>query len=133
MALAMDSEELKLVLLVAAGGAIGSVLRYVVQGYVTKGDFPWGTFAVNFIGSFLIALLFFYWSQGQNVTPLARAFLFIGLFGGFTTLSSFSLETVNLVQDGQWIWGIGNIMLNGGLCVVGAFAGRALGLLLGAD
>jgi CrcB protein len=133
MALAMDSEELKLVLLVAAGGAIGSVLRYVVQGYVTREDFPWGTFAVNFIGSFLIALLFFYWSQGQNVTPLARAFLFIGLFGGFTTLSSFSLETVNLVQDGQWIWGIGNIMLNGGLCVVGAFAGRALGLLLGAD
>jgi CrcB protein len=127
----MDSGELKLLLLVAAGGAIGSALRYLVQGYVTKGDFPWGTFVVNFVGSFLIALLFFYWSQGQDVSPVARAFLFIGIFGGFTTLSSFSLETVNLVQEGQLLWAVGNIALNGGLCVVGAFAGRAVGLLFG--
>jgi fluoride exporter len=127
----MEMEELKLVLLVAAGGAIGSVLRYLVQGYVTKGDFPWGTFVVNIVGSFLIALLFFYWAQGQDISPQFRAFLFIGIFGGFTTLSSFSLETVNLVEEGQWLWAIGNITLNGGLCVIGAFAGRAAGLLLG--
>jgi CrcB protein len=100
---------------------------------VTKGDFPWGTFVVNIVGSLLIAFLFFYWSQGQDISPLARAFLFIGIFGGFTTLSSFSLETVNLVQDGQWAWAIGNIVLNGGLCVIGAFAGRALGLLFGGN
>lgn len=127
----MDAEELKLVLLVAVGGAIGSVLRYLVQGYVTKGDFPWGTFAVNLTGSFLIALLFFYWTQGQDVSPQFRAFLFIGIFGGFTTLSSFSLETVNLMQGGQWLWAVTNITLNGGLCVIGAFIGRTAGLLLG--
>ena len=73
----MEAEEVKLVLLVAVGGAIGSVFRYLVQGYVTKGDFPWGTFVVNFVGSLLIAFLFFYWSQGQDITPLTRAFLFI--------------------------------------------------------
>jgi len=131
--LCMETEEIKLLFMVALGGAIGSVLRYIVQGYVTKGDFPWGTFAVNLIGSFLIAFLFFYWSQGQDISAITRAFLFIGIFGGFTTLSSFSLETVNLVQEGQWLWGLGNIALNGGLCVAGAFAGRAVGLLLGGN
>lgn len=70
----METEELKLVLLVAAGGAIGSVLRYLVQGYVTKGDFPWGTFVVNIVGSFLIALLFFYWTQGQISLPSSELF-----------------------------------------------------------
>ncbi|MBI0583749.1 MAG: fluoride efflux transporter CrcB [Methanomassiliicoccus sp.] len=127
----MDAEEGKLILLVAIGGAFGSVLRYLLQGYLTRGDFPWGTFAVNLLGSFLIALLFFYWSQGQDISSPARALLFIGVFGGFTTLSSFSLETVNLAQGGQWIWAMGNILLNGGVCVLGAFLGRLAGLLLG--
>lgn len=124
-------EELKLLGLVAVGGAVGSVLRYILQGYATRGDFPWGTFLVNLMGSFLIAVLFFYWSQGQAINPQARAFLFIGIFGGFTTLSSFSLETVNLAAGGQWLWALGNITLNGGVCVIGAFLGRAVGLLLG--
>lgn len=127
----MDAGELKLILLVAVGGAIGSVLRYLVQGYLTRGDFPWGTFAVNIIGSFLIALIFFYLSQGQGISPEARAFMFIGIFGGFTTMSSFSLETVALLTEGQWLWAAGNILLNGGLCVIGALLGRAAGLLLG--
>jgi CrcB protein len=127
----METEELKLIILIGLGGAIGSVGRYLIQGYLTRGDFPWGTFAVNLIGSFLIALLFFFWSQGEGISSTTRAFLFIGVFGGFTTLSSFSLETVNLAQGGQWLWAMGNILLNGGLCVVGAFIGRAVGLLVG--
>lgn len=127
----VDTEELKLLLLVAMGGAIGSVCRYLLQGYITRGDFPWGTFAVNLIGSFLIAFLFFLWSQGQDISSQTRAFLFIGVFGGFTTLSSFSLETVNLAQGGQWLWAMGNILLNGGVCVLGAFLGRTVGLLMG--
>ena len=122
---------MKLIILIGLGGAIGSVGRYLIQGYLTRGDFPWGTFAVNLIGSFLIALLFFFWSQGEGISSTTRAFLFIGVFGGFTTLSSFSLETVNLAQGGQWLWAMGNILLNGGLCVVGAFIGRAVGLLVG--
>lgn len=120
-----------MILLVAVGGAIGSILRYLLQGYATRGDFPWGTFLVNIIGSFLIAVLFFYWSEGQVITPQLRAFIFIGIFGGFTTMSSFSLETVNLYVQGQWLWALGNISLNGGLCVVGAFLGRTVGLWLG--
>ncbi len=127
----MESEELKLIALVALGGAVGSVLRYLLQGYLTRGDFPWGTFAVNLIGSFLIALLFFLWAQGEGISSMTRAFVFIGLFGGFTTMSSFSLETVNLAIGGQWLWAMGNILLNGGICVLGAFLGRAAGLLIG--
>jgi len=127
----VESEELKLIALVALGGAIGSVFRYLLQGYLTRGDFPWGTFAVNLIGSFLIALLFFFWVQGEGISSTTRAFVFIGLFGGFTTLSSFSLETVNLAVGGQWLWAMGNILLNGGICVLGAFLGRAVGLLIG--
>ncbi|WP_019177061.1 fluoride efflux transporter CrcB [Methanomassiliicoccus luminyensis] len=127
----MEPVDIKLILLVATGGAIGSVLRYLVQGYLTRGDFPWGTFAVNIIGSFLISLIFFYLSQGTGLTPEFRAFMFIGIFGGFTTMSSFSLDTVALFIEGQWLWALGNIILNGGLCVIGAFLGRAVGLLLG--
>jgi CrcB protein len=127
----VETEELKLILLIAFGGAIGSVGRYMVQGVLTKGDFPWGTFAVNLIGSFLIAMLFFLWSQGDGVGSIARAFLFIGVLGGFTTMSSFSLETVNLATGGQWPWAMANMFLNGGVCVLGAFLGRAAGLLVG--
>ena len=127
----METEELKLILLIAFGGAIGSVGRYMVQGVLTKGDFPWGTFAVNLIGSFLIAMLFFLWSQGDGVGSIARAILFIGVLGGFTTMSSFSLETVNLATGGQWPWAMANMFLNGGVCVLGAFLGRAAGLLVG--
>jgi len=122
---------LKLLLLIGLGGAFGSVLRYLLQGYLTRGDFPWGTFAVNLIGSFLIALLFFMWSQGEGISSVTRAFVFIGVFGGFTTLSSFSLETVNLATGGQWLWAMGNILLNGGVCVLGAFLGRIAGMLIG--
>jgi fluoride exporter len=127
----MDAQDLKLLLLVGGGGGFGSMLRYLMQGFLTRGDFPWGTFAVNFIGSFLVAAVFFYLAQGQDISPEGRAFLFIGIFGGFTTFSTFSLETVNLAEAGQWLWAAGNVLLNGGLCVIGAFIGRAIGLVLG--
>lgn len=127
----MDTGETKLILLVAVGGAVGSVLRYLVQAYLTRGDFPWGTFAVNIIGSFLITLIFFYMSSGTDITSEFRAFIFVGILGGFTTMSSFSLETVGLLIEGQWWWAFGNIALNSGVCIVGALLGRTAGLLLG--
>lgn len=127
----MDGDQVWLVALVAVGGALGSVARYLASGFVTRGDFPWGTFFVNVTGSFLLALLFFLALQRGFLSPEVRALVFIGVFGGYTTMSTFSLETVTMFADGQWTWAVENVSLNGGLCVVGAFLGRAAGLFLG--
>ncbi len=127
----MDWGQVKLVGLVAVGGAFGSVLRYVASGYVTRGDFPWGTFFVNLTGSFLLAVLFFLAMGRGFVTSDVRALVFIGIFGGYTTMSTFSLETVSLLAEGQLGWAAANVVLNAGLCVGGAYLGRAVGLFLG--
>jgi len=127
----MDWDQAKLVGLVALGGAFGSAVRYAASGYVTRGDFPWGTFFVNLTGSFLLAVLF-YLALGRGfITADLRAFAFIGIFGGYTTMSTFSLETVSLLTEGQVGWAAANVFLNAGLCVVGAYLGRVVGLLLG--
>lgn len=127
----MDGEQAGLLALVALGGAIGSVLRYAASGWLTQGDFPWGTFFVNLSGSFLLAFLFFLALQQGGLSPSARALLFIGLFGGYTTMSTFGLETVAMLAEGQWLLGAANVFLNAGLCVGGAVLGRAVGLWLG--
>lgn len=126
----IDASQLVLVGLVAAGGAIGSVARYVVSGAVTPGSFPWGTFAVNFSGTFLLCLLFFLFLQAGHIPSDLRTFLFIGIFGGYTTFSTFGVETVSLISEGQLWLGSVNVLLNAGVCLLGAFAGRALGLAL---
>ncbi len=127
----MDANQVKLLALVAAGGALGTVARYGVTGLLTRGNFPWGTFAVNFSGTFLLALMFFLFLDRGYLDPNVRTFLFIGVFGGFTTFSTFGLETVNLLRSGQyWLAGV-NVSLNGGLCLIGAVAGAALGATWG--
>jgi fluoride exporter len=126
----MDGTELRLIGLVAVGGAIGSVARYGITG-IFPGNFPWGTFTVNLTGCFLLGL-FYYLSLGRGLlSPDARAFLFIGTFGGYTTFSTFGLETVNLFRGSNPLLAAFNVGLNGGVCVMGAFLGAALGLLIG--
>ena len=127
----MDWSGIRMVALVAAGGALGSLLRYGVTGALTRSNFPWGTFAVNFSGTFLLALLFFAFLQAGQIAPEVRTFLFIGLFGGFTTFSTFGLETVTLFAEGQRLLGTWNVLLNAGLCLGGGFLGRVVGLLIG--
>jgi fluoride exporter len=127
----MDANEVRLLALVAGGGAIGTVARYGVTGLLTRGDFPWGTFAVNFSGTFLLALLFFLFLGRGYLAPELRTFLFVGIFGGYTTFSTFGLETVTLLRQGQ-IGAAGlNVGLNAGLCLAGAVAGAILGASLG--
>lgn len=127
----MDAAQVRLVTLVAAGGALGSIARYGVTGLLTRGDFPWGTFAVNFTGTLLLTLLFFVVLGRGYLDPQVRTFLFVGVFGGYTTFSTFGLETVNLFRSGQYWFAAANVSLNGGLCLGGAFAGAVLGTLLG--
>jgi CrcB protein len=123
---AVNPEELKLILLIGLGGALGSILRYLVQGAVSSHDFPWGTLLVNFMGSLLLAMIFFS-ALGGELSPEFRMFLFVGVFGGFTTLSTFSLDTVGLLVEQRFGAAVVNMVSNGGLCVLGALAGRWLG------
>ena len=117
------SEEIKIIAFVGLGGAIGSIARYLVQDYIG------GTFVVNFIGSTLISIIFFS-SFVAELSPYIKVFLFVGIFGGFTTMSSFSLDTVGLIIAERFGAAFFNIVLNGGLCVFGALAGRWFTMLL---
>jgi len=127
----MDATQLRLVALVGIGGAVGSIARYGVSGLLTRGDFPWGTFAVNFSGTFLLASVYFASLDRGYLPSEFRTFLFIGIFGGYTTFSSFGLETTILLREGQTLLIGVNLFLNAGLCVVGAIAGAAVGIYLG--
>jgi CrcB protein len=127
----MDSSQLRLILWVAVGGAIGSVARYLVSGALDRAVFPWGTFVVNLTGTFLITFLFFLTVGRGGLSPEGRTFLFVGVFGGFTTFSTFGLETVTLFRSGSTLLALANVALNAGVCLAGAFAGALLGLLAG--
>ncbi|HWF19828.1 MAG TPA: fluoride efflux transporter CrcB [Verrucomicrobiae bacterium] len=119
-------------LLVALGGALGSVARFWLGGMIgaRMGEtFPWGTVIVNITGSFLIGLFFAMTEPGSRwlAPPGARAFLMTGICGGYTTFSSFSLQTLNLLRDGQWLYAGGNVIFSMVLCLFAVWLGFLLG------
>ncbi|MFN8412862.1 MAG: fluoride efflux transporter CrcB [Anaerolineales bacterium] len=122
------------ILLVGIGGFIGSVLRYLVSGAVQNSmkrlDFPYGTLAVNLIGCFVIGILAQYGESRGVFSNESRAFIFIGILGGFTTFSSFGNDTINLVRESF----VTNAFLNVGANVLlGLFAvwlGRTISYLI---
>jgi CrcB protein len=92
-------------LMVAVAGAAGTLLRYGLGGWLaraTGGVFPWETLAINTLGSLAIGVLAGLVDRGALLPPHARMTLMVGLLGGFTTFSSFALETLRLVADAQW-------------------------------
>jgi CrcB protein len=92
-------------LLVCAGGAIGSGARYLVGSWVAARwgtAFPWGTLAINATGSFLISMVMVLGLEVGVVGPELRLLLAVGVLGGFTTYSAFNYETLHLAQRGQW-------------------------------
>jgi len=103
-------------LFVALGGALGSVSRYVLgtwtQTLSKSIDFPYGTLTVNLIGCFLIGVLSQLAETRGAFTQESRAFIFIGILGGFTTFSSFGNDTINLFQDGETLNALANIGAN---------------------
>jgi fluoride exporter len=122
-------------LLVAFGGAIGTVGRYWLSGLVAQvaGEtFPWGTLVINVTGSFVIG--FFGTLTGPDgrvfASSTTRQFVMIGICGGYTTFSSFSLQTLNLMNDGEWLYAGGNIVLSVVLCLIGVWAGVAFATML---
>jgi CrcB protein len=118
---------MRLVWYVALGGAIGSAARYLVGVAVQSRsglDFPVGTLLVNLTGCVLLGFLIHY-TLGTPVSAEVRALLTTGLCGGYTTFSTFSYETVSLIQDGDWR----RAALYVGLSVVGSLVGVTIGIL----
>jgi len=124
---------------VALGGALGSVSRFWINGLVsekTSATFPWGTLIINIGGSFVIGVLGAVASpEGRLNSPTRQfitQFLMIGVCGGYTTFSSFSLQTLNLVRDREWLYAGGNVVLSVVLCLVAVWLGWLLGETFGA-
>ena len=120
-----------LYLWVALGGAIGTTGRFFLSGLVARliGEtFPWGTLAINVTGCFIIG--FFATLTGPNgrlyVGSTARQFVMTGMCGGYTTFSSFSLQTLNLANDGEWLRAGANAGLSLVLCLIAVWAGSVL-------
>jgi len=103
-------------LLVGLGGGIGSILRYLTSTGMMQlwgpRDFPLGTFTVNIVGCLIIGLLAGLMLSRQALGPEFRLFFMVGILGGFTTFSSFGYESIQLLQDGQFLLMLANILLN---------------------
>jgi len=122
-------------LLVAIGGAFGSTLRYWLGGLIANAvgqTFPWGTLVINVTGSFAIGLFGALTApEGRVFVPGEwRQFFMVGICGGYTTFSSFSLQTLTLANDGEWGWAGLNIILSVALCLFGVWLGHSGAMLL---
>lgn len=120
---------MRLYLWIMAGSALGGGARFYLSGVVANwfgSEFPWGTFVVNVVGCFIIG--FFNTLTGPEgrifVGSTGRQFFMTGICGGFTTFSSFSLQTLTLAQDNEWIRAGGNVLLSATCCLVAVFLGH---------
>ncbi len=122
-------------LVIGLGGALGSMLRFGLGGLIdanvqkTGYIFPWGTIVVNITGCFVIGFIAMISAAGEGrilLSPLTRSFITIGILGGYTTFSSFSLQTLTLMQSGQRWGAVANVVLSVVLCLVGVWLGAVL-------
>ena len=114
---------------ISAGGALGSILRYLIQSqsvYWLGDEFPYGTLIVNIIGSFLIGFLFVTLSDRYFVSVEVRFMIMAGFLGGFTTFSAFSLETLKLMQQGSFLSAVSNVFLSVAACIAACYLGVVL-------
>ncbi len=119
--------DIKILLLIGSGGFAGSILRYVVSLSIQNkllSSFPYGTLSVNIIGSFLIGIVYALVEKG-SLSPEIRLFLAAGVLGGFTTFSAFSLDALNLLQEGLWLEGFAYVLIS----VLAGIAFAFLGIL----
>jgi len=129
-----STRTLRTLVLIGTGGFIGSILRYLLSGYAQQLSksiqFPFGTLAVNLVGCVLVGFLAELADQRGAISGETRAFLIVGLLGGFTTFSAFGNETMNLLRDGElWLAG-GNIVSHTVLGLVAVWLGYSTAYLL---
>jgi len=120
--------NLALLLSIGIGGFIGAILRFSISGWVGKATttaFPFGTLSVNVLGSFLIGFLFLYFEQ-TNLSPTQKALVITGMLGALTTFSTFSLDTVLLLEKELYIRAFSNVALN----VVFSIGATMLGMMV---
>ena len=124
---------LKTLVLISLGGAFGAVMRYLASTSVyaiTGRGFPYGTLFVNVAGSLLIGVLAIVMLERMSIGPEWRAAVLVGILGSFTTFSTFSLETLYLIEQGEMMRAMSNIALSVLLCLaavwLGVFLGRQL-------
>lgn len=115
-------------LLVALGGSVGAVFRYLITIFMFQvfgSSFPFGTLLVNVIGSFCMGVIFAL-GQLSHISPELKALIGVGLLGALTTFSTFSNETLLLLQQGYWLKAILNVVLNLSLCLFVVYLGQQL-------
>jgi CrcB protein len=114
-------------LLVACGGALGAVMRYILSGAIApETRFPWATLAINIAGSFLIGLLWGHSATQQWFLDWGRLLLVVGVLGGFTTFSAFSLETLSLIDNQRLAEALSYVLISVLGCLVAAWIGNRL-------
>lgn len=119
--------------MIALGGAAGAVSRYLLQGWVdglAGGRFPWGTFAVNMSGSFFLGVVFALAIDRAALSPEVRVPLMVGFIGSYTTFSTLMLESWRLVEEGDLIFALANLLGSVAVGMIAVVAGLALGRLL---
>jgi len=119
---------MRIIVLIGIGSFIGGVLRYLITLFVQSkflSTFPFGTLTVNILGSLIIGIVFGL-SEKMNLSPEWRLFLATGICGGFTTFSAFSFETMALLQDGQYFYGISYVGLSILFSLIAVFMGISL-------
>jgi CrcB protein len=111
------------------GAGLGGVARYALGGWIQDhagSSFPWGTLVINTTGSFALAMIYSL-LEGTSASQQWRAFAGIGVLGGYTTFSTFSYETIRLVQDAQWNRAALYVVASVGVSLIGAVAGFGIG------
>ena len=119
--------------LICFGGAVGTGARYLLGGLVARWagpDFPYGTLLINVLGSLLIGVVQQVGLSSLLIPDTLRLVLAVGVMGGFTTYSSFSYETIKLVEGGSWVAASLYVLLTTALCLGGCVAGLMLGRVL---
>jgi CrcB protein len=116
---------------VAVGGALGSMARFWLAAFVAEimgPQFPWGTILINILGSFVIGFFATFTGPGGRFVASfdTRAFVMVGICGGFTTFSAFSLQTLDLIRDNRWGQASANILISVIVCLLAVWAGHLL-------
>ncbi|HDZ54906.1 MAG TPA: fluoride efflux transporter CrcB [Pseudomonas xinjiangensis] len=120
---------IKTLAVIALGGSLGAVARFGVAHWVEMfwpRAFPLATFVTNVIGCLIIGVLYGLWLHRPELSPLLRQGLFIGFLGAFTTFSTFSLDTLRLMENGESLVALGYVLLSVCVCLIATWAGLSL-------